>query len=129
VSAWAPRAPFFWAVLPPFAIAGLERIVFHTWYFGNLLWGRFIGDTSTASVEQHADLFPTNPMLHTTPATFLSSPGLWIGVLIAAAFLVAAIQFVVRSDSWYLTVRFEPGPGTGDVCLDDAVLGRSTSNQ
>jgi ABC-2 type transport system permease protein len=92
VSAWAPRAPFFWAVLPPFAVAGLERITFHTWYFGNLLWGRFIGDTSTASVEQHTELFPTNPMLHTTPATFLSSAGLWIGLLIAAAFIVAAIQ-------------------------------------
>jgi ABC-2 type transport system permease protein len=91
VSGWAPRAPFFWAVVPPFAVAGLERVVFHTWYFGRLLGARFIGDTSTAAMKS-GDSFPTNPMTHITPATFLSSPGLWIGLLIAAAFLAAAVQ-------------------------------------
>jgi len=91
VSAWAPRAPFFWAVVPPFALAGLERVVFQTWYFGRLLGARFIGDTSAAAVKS-GDLFPTNPMTHMTPATFLGSPGLWIGLLLAAAFLAAAVQ-------------------------------------
>jgi len=91
VSAWAPRAPFFWAVVPPFALAGVERVVFQTWYFGRLLGARFIGDTSAAAVKS-GDLFPTNPMTHMTPATFLGSPGLWIGLLIAGIFLAAAIQ-------------------------------------
>ena len=96
VSAWAPRAPFFWAVMPPFAVIGLERIVFHTWYFGRLLGDRFIGSTSPEAVTK-GDAFPTSPMTHITPGTFLTSPGLWIGLLIAAAFLAAAIRLRRRS--------------------------------
>lgn len=96
VSAWAPRAPFFWAVMPPFAVIGLERIVFHTWYFGRLLGDRFIGSTSPEAVTK-GDAFPTSPMTHITPGTFLTSPGLWIGLLIAAAFLSAAIRLRRRS--------------------------------
>jgi len=30
VSAWAPRAPFLWAFLPPFVIYGVEKIAFNT---------------------------------------------------------------------------------------------------
>src|SRR5438128_10868217 len=35
---------------------------------------------------------PTDPMTHITPAKFLSSPDLWIGLAIAAAFLAAAVR-------------------------------------
>lgn len=90
VSGSARRAPFLWAVVPPFVIGGLERIVFGTWHFGRLLGARFIGDTSTAA--RASDMFPTNPMTHITPGTFLSTPGLWIGLVIAAAFLAAAVR-------------------------------------
>jgi hypothetical protein len=30
--------------------------------------------------------------MHVTPGAFLVSPGLWIGLLIAAAFLAAAVR-------------------------------------
>ena len=33
-----------------------------------------------------------DPMTHLTPGNFLSSPGLWIGLAIAAAFLAAAVR-------------------------------------
>jgi ABC-2 type transport system permease protein len=68
VSAWARRAPFLWAVLPPVAIAGVEKIAFNTSHFGAIL------------MHLIADPGP------------LSSPGLWIGLAITAAFLAAAIQ-------------------------------------
>jgi hypothetical protein len=37
-------------------------------------------------------MFPTGPMTHITPGIFLTSPGLWIGFAIAAAFLAAAVR-------------------------------------
>lgn len=90
VSGSARRAPLLWAVVPPVAIAGLERIVFGTWHFARLLGARFIGDTSAAAPS--GDMFPTNPMMHVTPGTFFSSPGLWIGLAIAAAFLAGTVR-------------------------------------
>src|SRR5207245_9596147 len=43
VSAWAPRAPFIWALLPPFAISGVEKITFNTTYFLDMLRYRLNG--------------------------------------------------------------------------------------
>jgi len=36
--------------------------------------------------------FPMDPMTHLTPGQFLISPGLWIGLIVAAAFLAAAVR-------------------------------------
>ena len=91
VSGWARRAPFLWAVLPLVVIAGVENLAFHTWHFAALMGGRFIGDTATIS-STGPGMFPTNPMTHITPGNFLSSPGLWIGLAFAAAFLAAAVR-------------------------------------
>jgi ABC-2 type transport system permease protein len=91
VSGWARRAPFLWAVLPLVVIAGVENLAFHTWHFAALVGGRFIGDAPTVSATG-PDMFPTNPMTHITPGHFLSSPGLWIGLAVAAAFLAAAVR-------------------------------------
>src|ERR1700688_3701250 len=43
VSAWAPRAPFIWAFLPPFVICGLEKIALNTSYCLNMLLYRLTG--------------------------------------------------------------------------------------
>ncbi len=87
VSGWARRATFLWAALPLIAIAGMEQIVFHSWHFARLVGSRLIGDTQTPGY-----MFPTGPMTHITPGIFLTSPGLWIGFAIAAAFLAAAVR-------------------------------------
>ena len=87
VSGWARRATFLWAALPLIAIAGVEQIVFHSWHFARLVGSRLIGDTQTPGY-----MFPTGPMTHITPGLFLTSPGLWIGMAIAAAFLAAAVR-------------------------------------
>jgi ABC-2 type transport system permease protein len=89
VSGWARRATFLWAVLPIVAIGGLEKLAFNTTNFANLVGSRFIGATAPIA---STDVFPTNPMIHITPAAFLAAPGLWIGLGISAIFLAAAVR-------------------------------------
>jgi len=91
VSGWARRATLLWAVLPIIVIAGVERLVFQTSHFAALVFARFIGDTPSIAMMA-PDTFPTDPMTHITPGTFLSTPGLWVGLAIAAAFLAAAVR-------------------------------------
>ena len=91
VSGWSRRAPFLWAVLPLVAIAGVENLALHTWHFAALVGGRFIGD-APAVASTGPDMFPTDPMTHIAPAHFLATPGLWIGLAVAAAFLAAAVR-------------------------------------
>jgi ABC-2 type transport system permease protein len=91
VSGWARRAAFLWAALPVLAIAGVEKIAFHTSHFAILVGNRLIGNTQLTS-HTPPDIFPTDPITHITPATFLSSPSLWIGLAVAALFLVAAVR-------------------------------------
>jgi ABC-2 type transport system permease protein len=82
VSAWARRVPFLWAALPPLAIGVVEKIAFNTSYFAAMLQYRFAGSPDGDSMD---------PLTHLSPVPFLISPGLWIGLVVAAAFLAAAI--------------------------------------
>jgi ABC-2 type transport system permease protein len=91
VSGWPRRATFLWAALPVVAIAGVEQIAFHTWHFAALMGSRLIGAAPTV-VSTSPDMFPTDPMTHIAAAHFLSSPGLWIGLALAAVFLAAAVR-------------------------------------
>jgi ABC-2 type transport system permease protein len=91
VSGWARRATFLWAALPIIAISGLERLAFNTWHFAELVGERFIGGSAPAS-STSPDYFPTNPMTHIDAGTFLTTPGLWAGLALAAIFLAAAIR-------------------------------------
>jgi len=86
VSAWAPRAPFLWAFLPPFVIYGVEKIAFNTSYFFNLMQYRLTGPGNGMDTE-HQDFTAT-----LIPHHFLSTPGLWSGLALAALFLFAAIR-------------------------------------
>jgi ABC-2 type transport system permease protein len=99
VSGWARRAVLLWAALPLVAIMGVELIVSHTAHFAIMVGSRLIGLSEHGATYAPADVFPTNPMAHMTPFHFLGTPGLWIGLVIGAGFLVAAIR-----------VRRERGP-------------------
>ena len=91
VSAWARRATFLWAFLPPLSVSILEKILFGTSHFTSMLNYRFSGDATVGAAT--AGSFPFDPnMTHLTPGRFLSIPGLWIGLLIAAVFLAATVQ-------------------------------------
>ena len=89
ISAWARRAPVLWVVLPPMAIAAVEKIVFNSILFVQFLAHRFMGhvpiafDYKSGRVDKLAQL---------TPARFLSTPGLWIGLVCALLFIAAAVR-------------------------------------
>jgi ABC-2 type transport system permease protein len=91
VSGWARRAAILWAALPLVAIGGVERIVFQTWYFATLTGSRLIGGTPDLYMGP-PEKFPTGPMTHIAPWRFLGSPGLWVGLAVAAAFLAVAVR-------------------------------------
>jgi len=90
VSAWAPRAPFIWAFLPPFVIWGLEKIVFQTSHFLAMLQYRLTGPEPSSAAAPHSSIMEIISAL--TLRQFLSTPGLWTGLIIAAAFLFAAVR-------------------------------------
>ena len=96
VSGWARRATFLWAVLPPAAIGVFELIAFHTSYIGSLLRDRFFGFVGLAFDMRMPDGSPLDahfiPLTQLTPARLLSSPGLWLGLIVAAGFLAAAVR-------------------------------------
>ena len=92
VSAWARRATFLWAVLPLIVIQIFEKITFGTHYFGTLLQHRLMGFAPHA-FGFHGEGHPTiDSLSQLTPGKYLSSPGLWLGLLVAAAFLFAAVR-------------------------------------
>jgi ABC-2 type transport system permease protein len=90
VSAWARRATFLWAVLPPLAIVIVEKIAFNTWHFAAMLGYRLAGPEAFHFTA--LGRVPTDPLMTFDPGTFLSTPGLWIGLAFAAAFLAAAVR-------------------------------------
>jgi ABC-2 type transport system permease protein len=93
VSAWARRAPVLWAATPLFAIAVVERLALQTSYFGSLLKYRVTGAMTQAFVTPQDGSGPILDRLsNLDPARFLSTPGLWAGLALAAAFLAAAVR-------------------------------------
>jgi ABC-2 type transport system permease protein len=93
VSAWARRAPFLWAVLPPFAASAVEKIAFNTSYFKSMLRYRVSGAMEEAFTtgRPRTGAGPID-LSQLDPGRFLSSPGLWIGLAFAAACLAAAVR-------------------------------------
>ncbi|HKO54245.1 MAG TPA: ABC transporter permease [Thermoanaerobaculia bacterium] len=91
VSAWARRAPVLWALFPPLAIAAVEKIVFNTTLFMNMLGYRMTGAMREGFVlrGKHVDVERFSQL---DPARFLSAPGLWVGLIFAALCLAAAVR-------------------------------------
>lgn len=89
VSAWAKRATFLWAALPPVAICILEKIAFNTSHFAAWLGYRVSG-AQEAIVPPGR--MPMDSMAHLTPGHFLMNPGLWMGLLVAAGLLAATVR-------------------------------------
>ena len=90
VSAWAPRAPFMWAFLPPFVIWGVEKIAFRTSHFLGMLQYRLTGPEPSSTTGRRGNMMEMISAL--TPAQFFSTPGLWVGLAVAAIFLAAAVR-------------------------------------
>ena len=89
VSGWARRAPFLWATLPLLAIGVAEKIAFNTSHFAAMLEDRIRGGGAAVTLPGR---LPMDPMTHLTPGHVFTSPGLWIGLAVAAVFLAAAVR-------------------------------------
>lgn len=104
-SAWAPKGPFLWAVLPPVAIWVLERVVLYSEHVGDFITGRLFGlykllgrreGGDMSGVEAGSDVAKlSNIDLVGSLKEFYSSPDLWLGV-VAAGLLLAAAMWVRR---------------------------------
>jgi ABC-2 type transport system permease protein len=96
VSGWARRATFLWAVLPWLAISAIEKIVFDTTFFIRMLVDRLTGGFEEGFVvvkyAKGAHVPVVDRFTGLDPLKFLTSPGLWIGLIIAAAFLIATVR-------------------------------------
>jgi ABC-2 type transport system permease protein len=93
ISAWARRMPVLWAVLPPLAIGIAERMIFNTTYFGTLIKYRLMGAMQEAFVanpaKQHVLL---DQLAQLSPLRYFSAPGLWLGLIFAAATLAVTVR-------------------------------------
>lgn len=89
VSAWAKRAPFLWATLPPLAIGAVEKIAFNTSHFAAMVQNHFLGspDSVTPAGRMTMEMLAPLPL-----GQLVLSPGLWIGLAVTAVFLFAAVR-------------------------------------
>jgi ABC-2 type transport system permease protein len=86
ISGWVRRATFLWAVLPLLAIGFFEKITFNTSYFASMLKDRLLG------FAPEAFEFSAHAVPRLTPGRYLSSLGLWLGLIFAVVFIAAAIR-------------------------------------
>jgi ABC-2 type transport system permease protein len=91
VSAWARRAAFLWAALPVAAVLILEKLVFNTSAFANMLLARLGGGPAALPFPPPGNMPMQAPTLANLGA-FLASPGLWIGLAVCAIFLAGAVR-------------------------------------
>jgi ABC-2 type transport system permease protein len=89
-SGWARRAAALWAVLPLLALGVLEKLTLDTlrvpWAVRHWLLGWY--GKAFAGLE-HIPFARTTPL---TPERLLAAPELWIGLVLAAVFLAAAVR-------------------------------------
>jgi len=90
VSAWARRAPFLWAVLPPIGVCIIEMFAFGTGHFAHFLGQRLTGGADAA----FSDTGPHQMIVDLAQidlARFVASLDMWGGLVVGAGFLAAAV--------------------------------------
>ena len=97
-SAWAPKGPFLWAVLPPVGLSLLEIVLLRTAHVKGFLADRLFGLYRLLSSRE--DLIAKGPdnTIHISDIdlvaslkAFYTSPELWLGVVAAGLMLAAAM--------------------------------------
>lgn len=91
VSSWARSMAILWAVLPPVGLCIAERIAFDTAYLSSLLDHRLNGFVSAGFTHDLKADPLVDPLAILAPDRFLLTPGLWIGLALAAGFLAGAV--------------------------------------
>jgi ABC-2 type transport system permease protein len=92
VSGWVRRATFLWTALPPLALAIFEKITFNTSYVSELLKERVFGFAPNAFNFGALHSPVIDSLAQLTPGRYLTTPGLWIGLIFAAGFIALAIR-------------------------------------
>jgi ABC-2 type transport system permease protein len=104
VSAWAKRATILWAALTPLAVVVFERVAIRTHYVQDMIASR-LGDPvlqrfqtyargaelTIRSEGVNAHGFPDRVFDGLDPVGFFSNPWLWVGLVVAAGLVAAAI--------------------------------------
>ena len=101
-SAWAPRSPFLWAVLPPVALWILEAVVMRSDYVGTFIKERLLvmpyilrmqGDQLSHEAAGAGDKIErlTSIDLVGLLTHLYRTPDLWLGVVVAGLLLAAAM--------------------------------------
>jgi ABC-2 type transport system permease protein len=92
-SSWAKRAPFVWAVMPIIGAFFLETLLLGTSFVHHQLATRIFGSDALAfNVPVEYAMHHEGAAMHITPGRFIAAPGLWIGLLMAAVFIAAAVR-------------------------------------
>lgn len=100
-SAWAPKSPFLWGIVPPVAGVVLERISTGTDYLGDFLVWRLLGpfqalggdDSAGPGLVIDSDNLPgAATAMAERLVDFIASPGTIAGLVVGAALLGAAIS-------------------------------------
>jgi ABC-2 type transport system permease protein len=106
VSAWAKRVTFLWAVFVPVGAAVFERVAIGTHYIRDMLTYRLQDGVKTAFTpagertakvilggdgQVDSNLAIPGSLSSLDPVGFVSNPWLWVGLLVAAALIAAAI--------------------------------------
>lgn len=91
LSAWVRKNPFLWAVLPPLAIIVVEKLAFDTNWFADFMNYRLGGAVHIAFVSFPHHKGTNFRWPEPDPARFFSTPGLWLGLVAAAALFALAI--------------------------------------
>jgi ABC-2 type transport system permease protein len=92
ISGWARRAAFLWAVLPIILINIFEKITFGTSHFAHFVQDRLMGFAQDAFDFQGRHMPTIDSLAQLTPGRYLSSPGLWLGLLVAVLLTALAIR-------------------------------------
>jgi ABC-2 type transport system permease protein len=95
VSGWARRATFLWAVLPFIVVSIFERITFGTDHFSAFIRNRLMSWAAEAfafHVHGTSGVAAIDSLIQLTPGRYLSTPGLWLGLVAAAVFIAVAIR-------------------------------------
>lgn len=104
ISAWARTGVFVWTLLPPLALSLGEYAVFRTWHIGKILLGWIAFTPPISGPVPHItvganDTQAVNALLKGVNALpLLLTPEMWIGVVVAAGMIFAAIRLRRQRD-------------------------------
>lgn len=92
MSGWARRTAALWAVLPLVAVGLLEKLIFDTLHVAAAVQYRLIGWYGEAFAVHGAESVPFRATTALSPGRFLATPGLWVGLVLAAVFIAGAVR-------------------------------------